>query len=56
MKCNTHRSKPAYLAPVVELIQIGKSRSILESNSFMLIPDKADLDWEVEELEDYGEL
>lgn len=49
-------SKRRYLAPLVEMVRLGHTRSILETNSLGLTREDEDRIWEVDELEDYGEL
>lgn len=44
-----------YISPKAEIIRLDRSLSILSQSSYYTLSDE-DIEWVVEELEDYGEL
>lgn len=51
-----HIAKANYSPPLAEVIPLGKQLSILSNNSVMLTGTISNYEWEVDELEDHGEL
>lgn len=56
MNRKLYKDKRNYSPPLIEIIPLGKQLSILSSNSVMLTGAVSDYEWEVDELEDQGEL
>lgn len=56
MNLTTCLNKQRYTAPSAEIVHLGQTLSILETSSIGLTREDGDRIWEVDELEDHGEL
>lgn len=56
MNSKPYANKVAYSPPRAEIIALGNALSILNTSSISLRDINPDREWDVEELEEYGEL